>query len=586
MLSGQPGDGKSAIAKHLIVKKSRQGYRFVLINGSNDFDSVNFDEKLILFFDDIFGVTVYDRSRTEDVQRILWQLDSILMNKYGDVLMIMTSRSHILHDALKVLKNADFVRKGTLDITNGLNEYEKGQILRKHFQFFNLKKEDLDFSSLEVFFDQAILLSPNHGFPHCVQMFVQSAALRKKGLEFFRSPIEYLIRILNVMKEASPMDFAVLVYIALRDGRVNRYADRFPIQDAQRLALIRKMIGYDAGIILSEILSYKSKELDLFLSDNDTYKVFRHPSIQDAVTFMMGEEFTLDVIEICSFDFISARIRTSQYKCENNEKIITIERQHFPKLCQRFTEEIRQGNIRDVCFHQAMTDQVFVNVFCKTSTVCKNFKDAGDQAEVHLLSYVQFDSIHKFFGSLIYWSSVANNVCLLQNLLQMDGLHELLKGEKTWAQQQLRESFVFTCLHGTSIALARQIGSLIEDKHSKGSTVFSQDILNTLKEPLYSHIFFETSLKLSPLQAAILSIGPNSLGIVEYLLPFHHQSDILESTLTIALKLNKQDIVGVFTTKTNVDLDERDIRCALRNGTFTLVQNTDSKILTTIVGSS
>lgn len=86
MLSGQPGDGKSAIAKHLIVKKSRQGYRFVLINGSNDFDSVNFDEKLILFFDDIFGVTVYDRSRTEDVQRILWQLDSILMNKYGDVL--------------------------------------------------------------------------------------------------------------------------------------------------------------------------------------------------------------------------------------------------------------------------------------------------------------------------------------------------------------------------------------------------------------------------------------------------------------------------------------------------------------------
>lgn len=66
MLSGQPGDGKSAIAKHLIVKKSRQGYRFVLINGSNDFDSVNFDEKLILFFDDIFGVTVYDRSRTEE----------------------------------------------------------------------------------------------------------------------------------------------------------------------------------------------------------------------------------------------------------------------------------------------------------------------------------------------------------------------------------------------------------------------------------------------------------------------------------------------------------------------------------------
>lgn len=585
MLSGQPGDGKSAIAKHLIVKKSRQGYRFVLVNGSNDFDSVNFDEKLVLFFDDIFGVTVYDRSRTEDVQRIMWQLDSILMNKYGDVLMIMTSRSHILHDALKVLKNADFVRKVTLDITHGLNEYEKGQILRKHFQFFNLKKEDLDISSFEVFFDQAILLSPNHGFPHCVQMFVQSAALRRTGLDFFRSPIEYLIQILNVMKEAKPMDFAVLAYIALRDGLVNRYADRFPIQDAQRLAFIRKMIGYDVGIDLSEIVSYKSKELDLFLSDNDTYKIFRHPSIQDAVTFMMGEEFTLDIIEICSFSFISGRIRTDQYKCENNEKIITIERQHFPKLCQRFAEEIKQGNIRDVCFHQAMTDPVFVNVFCKTSTVSKSFEKAGGQAEVHLLSYVQFDSIHKFFGSLIYWSSVANNVCLLQNLLQMDGLYELLKGEKTWEQHQLRESFIFTCLHGTNIALARQIGSLIEDKHSKGTTVFSQDILNTLKEPLYSHIFSEASLKLSPLQAAVLSIGPNSLGIVEYLLPFQHQFDILKSTLTIALKLNRQDIVGVFTSKTNVDLDERNIRCALRNGTFTLVQNIDSKILTTAIKS-
>lgn len=55
------------IVKYFIVKKFRKGYWFVFINGLNDFDLVNFDEKLILFFDDIFGVIVYDWFWIEDV---------------------------------------------------------------------------------------------------------------------------------------------------------------------------------------------------------------------------------------------------------------------------------------------------------------------------------------------------------------------------------------------------------------------------------------------------------------------------------------------------------------------------------------
>lgn len=39
------------------------------------------------------------------------------------------------------------------------------------------------------------------------------------------------------------------------------------------------MIGYDVGIIFFEILFYKFKEFDLFLLDNDIYKVFCYLSI-------------------------------------------------------------------------------------------------------------------------------------------------------------------------------------------------------------------------------------------------------------------------------------------------------------------
>lgn len=572
MLTGQPGDGKSAIAKHLIVKKCRQGFRFVLVNGSNDFESVKFDEKIILFFDDIFGVTVYDRSRAEDIQRLLWQLDSILMNKCGDVLLVMTSRVHILQEAMKVLKNADFVYKVTLDLGNRLSDEEKIQILRKHFQFFHLQREDLDVSSLEAFFDQAILLSPDHGFPHCAQMFAQSSTLRKRGLNFFRSPIEYLMQILHVMRKVKPVEFAVLVYIALRDGKVNRCASKLPDQDEIRMGFIRKMVDLDSNMGPAQIMSCKSKELSLYLSNSETHKIFRHPSIQDAVTFMMGEEFTSDVIEICSFEFISARIRTTQYKCESNEKIIIIERQHFPVFGQRLVEEIKQGNIRDVCFHQAMTDPEFVSVFCKPSTLNKCFKGTTDEVEKSLLSYVQFDSIHKFFGSLLYWSSVASNTFLVQSLLQMDGLRLLLKEEGVWTQGQLRESFIFTCLHGKDTTLARQTGRWVDDKVSRSTTLFSQDILNTLKEPLYSQIFSEPFLKLSPLQAATLSNGPASLDIVRYLLPFQNQNDLIKLSLSMAAKLKRLDVVKAILTDLNLNLDTEDIICALRNGTFLLVE--------------
>ncbi|XP_061168465.1 uncharacterized protein LOC133191202 [Saccostrea echinata] len=565
MLTGRPGDGKSAIAKHIIVKKCRQGFRFVLLNGSTDFDSVKFDEKILLFFDDIFGVTVFDRSRTEDIQRILWQLDNILMDKCGDVLMIMTSRAHILQEAMKVLKNPDFVSKVTTDLADHLNDREKMQIMRKHFQFLNLKRE-------ESFFEQAIVLSPNHGFPHCVQMFAQSPALRKRGVDFFRSPIEYLMQNLNVMKIAKPLEFAVLVYIALRDGKINRYARKFPNQDGLRMEFIRKMVGVELDLDLAHLLSCKSEELSLFLSDSDNSRIFRHPSIQDAVTFMMGEESTSDIIDVCSFDFISARIRTSQYKCQNNEKIISVQRQHFPIIAQRLVEEIKHGNIRDVCFHQAMTDQEFVSVICKGSTLGKSFKGTRAQAEADLLSYVQFDTIHKFFGSLLYWSSVANTTYLTQTLLQMDGMQLLLEEERDWMQKQLRECFIFTILHGTDVVLARHIGRLVDDKVSQGTTVFTQDILNILKEPLYSQIFSEVSLKLSPLQAATLSIGSAALDIVKYLLPFVKQADILKSSISMAMKLQRQDIVEAFLILTNLSLDREDILCALKNGDFTFVK--------------
>ncbi|XP_062573173.1 uncharacterized protein LOC134235100 [Saccostrea cucullata] len=565
MLTGQPGDGKSAIAKHLIVKKYRQGFRFVLLNGSTDFESVKFDEKMLLFFDDIFGVTVFDRSRTEDIQRILWQLDNIVMDRCGDVLMIMTSRTHILQEAMKVLKNPEFVSKVTTDLAGHLNDREKMQIMRKHFKFFNIQRE-------ESFFEQAIVLSPNHGFPHCVQMFAQSPALRKRGVDFFRSPIEYLMQNLNVMKTAKPLEFAVLVYTALRDGRINRYVRKFPNQDALRMEFIKKMIGVESVLDLSQILSCKSEDLSLFLSDSENIRIFRHPSIQDAVTFMMGEESTSDIIDICSFDFISARIRTSRYKCQNNEKIISVQRQHFPIIAQRLVEEIKHGNIRDVCFHQAMTDQEFVSVFCKASTLSKCLNGTTTQAEAELLSYVQFDTIHKFFGSLLYWSSVANNTCLTQSLLQMDGLQWLLDSERDWTQRQLRESFIFTILHGTDVVLARHIGRLIDDNVSQGTTIFTQDILNILKEPLYSQIFSEVSLKLSPLQAATLSIGSASLDIGKFLLPFTKQTDDLKTSFSMAMKLRRQDIVEAFLTLTNLSLDRENILCALRNGEFTFVK--------------
>jgi len=153
IIAGNPGIGKTTLAKILLCHYAQEGFEPVVVNNDigdawtlitrhQDSDS----QKIAILYDDFLGQTSYDQlkfGKNEDT--LLIKLIELSKRK-SNIRFILTSREYIIADAKSAHgvfnTHADSIAKCTVNLTD-YSSTHKAKVLFNHLYFSNLSKEKL-----------------------------------------------------------------------------------------------------------------------------------------------------------------------------------------------------------------------------------------------------------------------------------------------------------------------------------------------------------------------------------------------------------------------------------------------------------
>lgn len=136
IIKGEPGIGKTTLARHLVMESIGDGYQFVEIQADlSEAEAVLIDpdEKQIFYFDDFLGRNFLEVFADNKDSHILAFIRRILRNE--NKRFVLTSRTHILDRGkqLSELFRIENIGKREFELTVGaLSRLEKGMILYSH----------------------------------------------------------------------------------------------------------------------------------------------------------------------------------------------------------------------------------------------------------------------------------------------------------------------------------------------------------------------------------------------------------------------------------------------------------------------
>lgn len=141
LIHGEPGAGKTSIAKRLALKYITQNYDFIFENANNlgDIENYLYDEKnKVILIDDFLGQTVLGFNSVSDNK-----LYSIInyAKKHSNVKLILTTRTYIYNGAKQLFEKFDDISERLDSLLVEVKEYtpfEKEQILYNHLYYNNL----------------------------------------------------------------------------------------------------------------------------------------------------------------------------------------------------------------------------------------------------------------------------------------------------------------------------------------------------------------------------------------------------------------------------------------------------------------
>jgi hypothetical protein len=146
IITGEPGIGKTTLARQLWMNYVRDGFELFVVDSVKEAESVfKNDRKQLFFFDDFLGSNVLDAQKNNSSSAVVGFIKRIRINK--DKVFILTSRSAIISANRPYINHYDseHVRDDEYEYVVGdMLPYEKALMLYNHMLYWGLEPPFVD----------------------------------------------------------------------------------------------------------------------------------------------------------------------------------------------------------------------------------------------------------------------------------------------------------------------------------------------------------------------------------------------------------------------------------------------------------
>ena len=358
-LLGKPGDGKSSTAAHLMLEYRRKGYEPVFVTSTHDWKAIitagrvanESDTKQIVVIDDIFGTSCLEQGRVGEWLSQIENMEKLVEERNGKLLVICTSRRYIFSDVEASLTRFKSFRKLTIvdmtDIRYKLSSEEK----KKIFDAFATEHNVSDIKCGDV----KDIDSP-HGFPLCAEMFCVNSFLRKDGVTFFRNPVECVQKEIYNLKDNDNHKYIVLLTMLLKRNLVpqNYFETLYDVatDDEKRFF---KSLGVSLDTVCQELVRARDALISTYITTNpDGHYTFIHESLMENVAEVYLTTSPFHAVEMIEFEYVAGFLNRSLALNK------TIPENLFEPICRRVVNEIKRGNVLEMCRCDVWNSDTFI----------------------------------------------------------------------------------------------------------------------------------------------------------------------------------------------------------------------------------
>ena len=368
ILTGHPGEGKTCTAKELIMERFAAD-RCLNITHTTDWDHVNLVAKRpdVILIDDIFGVSVFDKSLFDYWRKKL--ADLLRAAKEYDISVILTSRHYILEESKIIVKTLPpFNQRGNIILLSSdkLTDDEKVNILESH-----LKAEERSINR-----DSVIHCISNHadfqktlfgkhtfkfGFPQCADLYCRRDDLFNDHREtFFKNPNAFFKKCIEELYE-NEQSFLALILLWVKPEQELHRSETSAFFMSEEIKTISKELGFEMN---GELVRSLEKSLDshigglLHLSNETGLLTFSHHVIGDMIGLVTAQHKTQFVLQHGDdqflFNFAATGEDDDEFKFQVPEYLYGILAQRFAQMmlnidwsgfleCDASLEELKKG---------------------------------------------------------------------------------------------------------------------------------------------------------------------------------------------------------------------------------------------------
>ena len=434
-LLGMPGDGKSAAAAHLMLQYRDQGYEPIFLSSAQDWKTMILsryihvrDIKQFVVIDDMFGTTCVDDRKVSEWISCLDNMEKIIKESKGNVLIVCTSRRYIFKDVeSSIAKFTLFMKISIVDMTDKsyrLSDADKEQIFKTFAHEYGIEITE---SCWRIKF-----MDPPHGFPHCVALFCTNAYLRQNGLSFFRNPVKCVQKEITNFKDNDHVKFLVLLLVCFNNNHVDKcyFGSLMDTATVDEKKMFRAAgVLYDTAYpsILKALVALENTYLN---HGPDGSYTFSHESLMENVAFVYCCINPTHALKVLQFQHILSFINSKdQHEESLGGNATPIHRLPIEQLAKRVTTEIAKGNVHAVCSCNAWCNETFVSTWIKDISSGLN-----GNLESILCSY---DSKHGYseyeqtlLGSLLHHDRKLAVIALLEN----KAVRDIMKHSSAWSK--------------------------------------------------------------------------------------------------------------------------------------------------------